>query len=128
MRCIQPELTEELLNHFGDPTLVGSTAPFPVATFRELVEHTAKLAFKNKDHLIFYRGQSTDYKNKTGNSSFYPSIYRGDYLPVRELTNRFDILEGASEALVNLFEREKIEGKHEAVSKANKIINSQQEA
>jgi hypothetical protein len=110
MRRIQPELTDELLKHFGDPTKVGSTDPFPVATFRELVEHTAKLAFKNKDHLIFYRGQSTDYKNKAGNSSFYPSIYRGDYLPIRELTNRFDILEGASKALVDLFEREKIEG------------------
>lgn len=110
MRRIQPELTDELLKHFEDPTKVGSSDPFPVATFRELVEHTAKLAFKNKDHLIFYRGQSTDYKNKAGNSSFYPSIYRGDYLPIRELTNRFDILEGASKALVDLFEKEKIEG------------------
>jgi len=110
MRRIQPELTEELLKHFGDPTKVGSSDPFPVATFRELVEHTAKLAFKNKDQLIFYRGQTSDYKNKAGNSSFYPSIYRGDYLPIRELTNRFDILEGASKALVDLFEKENIEG------------------
>lgn len=110
MRRIQPELTDELLSHFGDPTKVGSIEPFPVSTFRELVEHTAKLAFKNKDHLIFYRGQATDYKNKAGNSTFYPSIYRGDYLPIRELTNRFDILDGASKALVDLFEREKIEG------------------
>lgn len=110
MRRIQPELTEELLKYFEDPTKVGSSEPFPVATFRELVEHTAKLAFKNKDHLIFYRGQSTDYKNKAGNSSFYPSIYRGDYLPIRELTYRFDILDGASKALVDLFEKEKIEG------------------
>jgi hypothetical protein len=103
-------LTNELLNHFGDTARVGSKDSFPVATFRELVEHTAKLAFKNKDHLIFYRGQSNDYKNKAGNSSFYPSIYRGDYLPIRELTNRFDILEGASKALVDLFESKKIEG------------------
>ena len=110
MRRIQPELTDELLNHFGDPSKVGSTDPYPVATFRELVEHTAKLAFKNKDHLLFYRGQAIDHKNKAGNSSFYPRIYRGDYLPIRELTNRFDILEGASKALVTLFEKEKIEG------------------
>jgi hypothetical protein len=110
MRRIQPELTDDLIRHFGDPTKVGSTDPFPVATFRELVEHTAKLSFKNKDHLMFFRGQSTDYKNKAGNSSFYPSIFRGDYLPIRELTNRFDILEGASKALVDLFENQKIEG------------------
>ncbi|TDS13064.1 FRG domain-containing protein [Sphingobacterium paludis] len=110
MRRIQPELTDELLKHFGDPSKVGASDPFPVETFRELVEHTAKLAFKNKDHLIFYRGQSRDYKNKAGSSSFYPSIYRGDYLPIRELTNRFDILEGASKALVDLFDSKKIEG------------------
>lgn len=113
MRRIQPELTDELLKHFGDAAKVGSTDPYPVSTFRELVEHTAKLAFKNKDHLIFYRGQSTDHKNKAGNSSFYPSIYRGDHLLIRELTNRFDILEGASKALVSLFEKEKIEGHKE---------------
>lgn len=110
MRRILPELTDELLVHFGDTSRVSSAEPFPVKTFRELVEHTAKLAFKNKDHLIFYRGQSTDFKNKASNSSFYPSIYRGDYLPIRELTNRFDILEGASKALIELFEKNKIEG------------------
>src|SRR5687768_15007305 len=113
MRRIQPELTEELLKHFQDPSNVGSSEPYSVNSFRELVEHTAKLSFKNKDHLIFYRGQPEDYKNKAGNSSFYPSIYRGDYLPYRELANRFDILEGASKALVNLFEEHKIEGAKE---------------
>ena len=107
MRHIQPDLTEELLEHFKDPNKVGSSEPFLVHTFRELVEHTAKLSFRNKDYLLFYRGQSTDYRNKAGNSTFYPSIYRGDYLPIRELTNRYDILEGASKALVQLFEKEK---------------------
>jgi hypothetical protein len=110
MRHIQPDLTEELLEHFKDPNKVGSSEPFLVNTFRELVEHTAKLSFRNKDYLLFYRGQNTDYRNKAGNSSFYPSIYRGDYLPIRELTNRYDILEGASKALVQLFEKEKIDG------------------
>jgi hypothetical protein len=98
------------LKHFGDSNKVGSSKPFIVNSFRELVEHTAKLSFKNKDYLLFYRGQNDDYINKAGNSTFYPSIYRGDYLPIRELTNRFDILEGTSKALIELFEREKIEG------------------
>ena len=110
MRKIIPELTDELLLHFKDPSKIGSANAFKVNTFRELVEHTAKLSYKNKDHLLFYRGQSKDYKNKAGNSTFYPSIYRGDYLPIREITNRFDILEGASKALVELFETNKIEG------------------
>lgn len=113
MRKVTPELTKELLEHFVDPNKVGSSDAFPVKTFRELVEKTAQLAFKNKDNLIFYRGQAYDYRNKANNSTFYPSIYRGDYLPLRELTNRFDILEGSSEALVKLFEEKKIEGHKE---------------
>lgn len=113
MRRIQPELTDELLKHFGDPNKVSAMEPFLVHSFRELVEQTAKLSFKNKDQLLFYRGQTADYKNKAGNSSFYPSIYRGDYVPMRELTYRFDILESASKALVSLFEQEKIEGHKE---------------
>lgn len=113
MRRIQPELTKELFDYFGDPNKIGSCEPFPVNTFRELVEHTAKLSFKNKDYLLFYRGQNADYKNKAGNSTFYPSIYRGDYLPMRELSYHFDILEGACKALIELFENEKIEGYRE---------------
>lgn len=113
MRKIQPELTDELLKHFKDPNKVGSTEPYQVDSFRELVEHIAKLSFKNKDHLLFFRGQTTDYKNKAGSSTFYPSIYRGDYLPLREITNRFDILEGACKALVDLFETNSVEGYRE---------------
>lgn len=110
MRKITPELTTELLNHFKDPNRIGAAEPFRVNTFRALVEHTAKLSYTNKDHLLFYRGQRSDYKNKVGASSFYPSIYRGEYLQIRDLTNKFDILKGASNALVELFEAEKIEG------------------
>jgi uncharacterized protein YutE (UPF0331/DUF86 family) len=110
MRKITPELTSELYKHFTDPNKVASGKPFKVSTFRELVEHTARLSYRNKDHMLFYRGQSGDYKNKAGSSTFYPTIYRGDYLPIRELENRFDILEGASKALVNLFEERKIDG------------------
>lgn len=110
MRKIVPELTSELLAHFKDKHKVGACDAFRVNTFRELVEHTAKLSYENKDNLLFYRGQNKDYRNKAGNSTFYPSIYRGDSLPLRELTNRFDILEGASKALVDLFEENKVEG------------------
>jgi len=86
MRHIQPDLTEELLEHFKDLNKVGSSEPFLVHTFRELVEHTAKLSFRNKDYLLFYRGQNTDYRNKAGNSTFYPSIYRGCTSPLNNWT------------------------------------------
>lgn len=58
----------------------------------------------------FFGGQSKDYTNKAGNSSFYPSIYRGDYLSHRELRNKFDILDGCSKALAQRFEEKGIDG------------------
>ena len=110
MRRIQPELTNELLEHFGDSTKVNTVDAFSIGTFRELVEHTAKLSFKNKDSLLFYRGQANDYKNKAGNSSFYPSIYRGDYLQHKELVRRFNVLKNASRELVDLCKERRVEG------------------
>lgn len=110
MRSITPELTNELLNHYKDANKVAASEAFPINTFRELVEVAAKLSYKNKDNLLFFRGQNNDFLNKAGSSTFYPSIYRGDYLPIRELTNRFDILEGACKALVDLFTEKKIDG------------------
>lgn len=113
MRRIQPELTAELIMHFIDPTKVGTVEAFPVKTFRELVEQVAKLSFKNKDYMLFYRGQSADHKNRAGNSSFYPSIYRGDYLSNKEVQERFNLLKSAGKELVSLFESAKIEGYRE---------------
>ena len=77
------------------------------------MEHNAKLSFKNKDYLLFYRGQTTDFVNKAGSSTFYPSIYRGDYVLARELAYKFDVLNGLSKSLVGLFEKNKIEGSNE---------------
>lgn len=110
MRAITPELTAELLLHFKDSAKVASAEPFRVKTFRELVEHTAKLSFKNKDYLLFYRGQHKDFRNKSGASTYYPSIYRTDQVQKEELKNRFEILQEAGEILAELFERDKIEG------------------
>jgi uncharacterized protein YutE (UPF0331/DUF86 family) len=84
-----------------------------VTTFRSLMEQVARLAYANKDYLLFFRGQSTDYKNKAGASSFYPSIYRGERLTQVELEMRFEILAAASKRLYEAFERDKIEGAHE---------------
>jgi hypothetical protein len=109
MRSIIPELTDELLAHVGDPAKISEAQPYRVNTFRELVEQTAKLSFKNKDHLLFFRGQEIDHKNKADKSTFYPTIYRGHLLQ-RELENRFEILERSSKILIELFEKNKIEG------------------
>lgn len=109
MRNIKGVLTNELKNHTSNRT-VGKDAGYKVHTFRGLVENVAKLAYTNKDYLLFFRGQSSDYKNSNGNSTFYPTIYRSDYLTQSELEYRFDRLNSASRLLIDLFKKNKIEG------------------
>jgi len=109
MRTIQGKLTKELLAH-TTPKSVGSDIGYPIKTFRELVEQVAKLSFLNKDYLLFFRGQKNDYRNKANNSTFYPTIYRGEYLTQSELDFRFDKLESASKILIKELESQKIDG------------------
>jgi len=109
MRQTYGKLTEELLKH-TTPKTVGIDNGFYVSTFRHLVEQVAKLSFLNKDFLLFFRGQKSDYKNKIDSSTFYPTIYRGEYLTQQELDYRFDKLNSASKILVELFKRNKVEG------------------
>ena len=86
---------------------------YAVRTYRELMELVAKLAYWNKDHLLFFRGQIEDIKNRDGSSTFYPSIYRGEYLPHLEVINKFVILDQVSKGLVTAFMEKKIAGYHE---------------
>lgn len=109
MRQIFGKLTKELSQH-TTPKTVGNDPGYKIKNFRELVEQVAKLAHKNKDYLLFYRGQKDDYQNKAGVSTFYPTIYRGDYLTQQELNYRFDLLNSASKLLVQEFKSKKIEG------------------
>ncbi len=110
MRNIVPTIPKDFESAVGDPAKITTSKPIRIGTFGQLVEATAAFAFYNKDHMLFFRGQGNDYLNKGGSSSFYPTIYRGEYLPHRELRHKFDLLDGASKALVNLFESRKIEG------------------
>ena len=109
MRTIEGSLPNDLKIHIGEDT-IDKASPFNVKTYRELMRYIARLAYLNKDHLLFFRGQNSDYLNKAGASTFYPSIYRGDYLPYKEVLHRFDILNQASEKLVDEFKLDKIDG------------------
>jgi hypothetical protein len=109
MRRIEGILPDELKSHVNDNP-VDIAVPYPVSTYRKLVEQIAKLSFLNKDQLLFYRGQGLDHQNKAGASTQYPSIYRGEYLSSWEIMYRFDILEAASGWLKKLFAREQVEG------------------
>jgi len=112
MRRIEGQITEEI-SQFVEDQPVERADSFPVSTYRQLVEHVAKLAYLNKDHLLFFRGQGVDYRNRADASTFYPTIYRGDYVQQKELNNRFQILEHASRKLREKFREEEIQGHEE---------------
>jgi hypothetical protein len=112
MREITPRLTKELETHRRGAPIWRATA-FEVPHFRPLVEHVARLAYANPDELLFFRGQEKDYQSKSGGTTLYPSIYRGDSLPARELRHRFDLLDQASRLLVDRFKSAGVEGHRE---------------
>ncbi|WP_290580213.1 FRG domain-containing protein [Ketobacter sp.] len=71
----------------------------------------AKISNHNPDHSLFYRGQPRDYTINTGATSVYPTIYRspGRSLTIRELRNRYDVLEACSSQLMEKLQTLKIE-------------------
>jgi FRG domain len=83
---------------------------FEIKTYRDLVQHVARLSYANRHHLVFFRGQDKDYQSKAGGSTLYPAIYRGDNVPHAELEVRFQQLEAAERALATLFDKRKVEG------------------
>jgi hypothetical protein len=102
-------LTDELVKHVRDRD-VWRVSPFEIHDYRDLVEHVARLAYANRNHLLFFRGQDKDYQSKAGGSTLYPAIYRGDNLPHAEIEDRFRQLEAASRVLAKLFEEKRIDG------------------
>ena len=73
-----------------------------VSNYKELRKHIAQLSYANKDCILFYRGQKDDYRNiKSGKSTFYPTMYRGDRLEKEELKFRWEKLNKASEIFIS---------------------------
>lgn len=100
MRRITPELTEEIYN-LTSPENIAKDEAIEVTSYRELRKHIAQLSYANKDCILFYRGQTEDYRNsKSGKSTFYPTLYRGERLDKLELKYRWEKLNLASEIFV----------------------------
>jgi hypothetical protein len=110
MRDIRPALPPDLTRHFGDPPDITHQPPFPVDTYRQLIEHVARLSYSNKDHLLFFRGQSRDFTGKGGGSTLYPSIYRGARVLREEVREKFELLEIRGRALHRLFAKSGLDG------------------
>jgi len=85
-------------------SFVRST-PIKIETFHDLVIEIAELAYLNPDYMLFFRGQGSLIKNKT-NATLYPSIYR--YESKIDIDNEFEVLDYASNKLVQIINKEKI--------------------
>ncbi|OGR29251.1 MAG: hypothetical protein A2139_06845 [Desulfobacca sp. RBG_16_60_12] len=112
MRLVPPQLTPELTKHLGRKS-VAKAPPFPVSGFHELIQHVSRLAYANKDHLLFFRGQDRDYQNKARASTIYPSIYRGELLSQGQLEIRFDVLASAAKRLCDALRGHEVTGHQE---------------
>lgn len=47
-----------------------------VKSFMELATKVAELQFRNRDHVLLFRGQSGDHRNRERNTSLKPSLFR----------------------------------------------------
>jgi hypothetical protein len=115
VREIRPALTPELKRHTNGSIIHAE--PYPVSRYSDLVKHIARLAYINKDSLLFFRGQERIYRNKAGGASFYPSIYRGEQLERTMVASRFQLLDRASQRLRDLFAAGAIDGHQEVTRK-----------
>lgn len=106
IRCVPTETMREVI---GDEPIARAEA-VPIASFAKLVHEVANLSYLNKDHLLFFRGQALDHRNKAGSSTLYPSIYRGERVTREQLDLAVSILKTSSARLCALFEAERLTG------------------
>ena len=90
-----------------------------VENYPDLVEKVAQLSFYNPEHVLFFRGQTTEYSNSRGNASIKPSIFRsatGTRPPDSfELARRYEILARADQILADEFSRSRFLGRQRIV-------------
>lgn len=115
MREIKASLTPEFKRHYDfDKTPLPKADPFPVKSYTDLIMRVAQLSILNKDYIMLFRGQTADYKNKGGASTFYPTIFRvapdKKILSQDDIHRRFMVLEQSGRLLLEALEAHKIEG------------------
>ena len=86
-----------------------------VASFMELATKVAELQFKNRDHVLLFRGQRNDRRNRKKNTTLKPSLFRPEAKSADNpgpllLTQRFDRLKRAEGELVNRYEKARLLG------------------
>ncbi len=86
----------------------------PVGSYLELATKIAELQFRNKSHVLMFRGQFRDFRNQQDNTSIKPGLFRPDANgknPDAEiLINRFATLKLAEEKLIGFYAKWKFLG------------------
>lgn len=84
-----------------------------VHTFFQLAKKVAELQFLNREHVLLFRGQRSDYRSTKGNSTLKSSLFRlsGKRVPrERELEARFSNLRRAESELVTRYSKARFLG------------------
>jgi hypothetical protein len=74
-----------------------------VKSYLELATKVAELQFRNRNHVLMFRGQGRDFRNEQKNSSLKASLFRGTASRNPDeatLARRFDTLQRAEDLLV----------------------------
>lgn len=82
-----------------------------VRTFLELARKVAELQFRNRDHVLLFRGQRGDFRNRAGNSSLKPTLLRDPAGRRVALAERFARLAKAEKELARRWETAGLLGK-----------------
>ena len=88
-------------------TQIRKSKAIVINDYMDLATKAAELQFLNREHVLLFRGQDRDYKNRQSNSTLKPTLFRpsGKENPDQiELQNRFDTLERAERELVEEYE------------------------
>ncbi len=84
-----------------------------VQTYFELAKKVAELQFLNRDHVLLFRGQASDYQTTKGNSTLKPSLFRltkGKLPSTTILTERFATLRKVEHELLSCYTNERLLG------------------
>jgi hypothetical protein len=87
----------------------------PVASYLELATKIAELQFRNKSHVLMFRGQNGDFRNRVNNTTIKPGLFRPDSSgknPSADiLFDRFASLDKAEKALIEAYAQQDFLGK-----------------
>jgi hypothetical protein len=109
MRAIRVHLTEEINKHVNHKSVAKSEG-YLVKDFMELTHQISHLSYLNKDFLLFFRGQTNDFRNKARASTLFPSIYRKGQKKNDQEVPKFTILDSASILLCDALKKAKLQG------------------